>query len=258
MTIKISLLSLVTLALLSAPALAASESAADYLAADATEDDYLAQRPNGISDPLEGLNRGIFWVNRGVDTVVLRPVAKAYEFAVPEFGRKRVSNFLDNLGGPLVTFNSLLQGDPQNMFVSFWRFTFNSTLGVAGLFDIATEFGVPQQNDEDFGQTLGVWGVASGPYLVLPLFGPSTLRDAVGLGVDMLVDPFTYAPKSHERYKILAVRVVDTRARFGRLIDDTYESSLDPYATFRSLYLQHREAEVTNSAQEPLEMQKVK
>jgi phospholipid-binding lipoprotein MlaA len=230
----------------------------DYLSADAVEDDYLAERPNGISDPLEGLNRGIFWVNRGVDTVVLRPVAKAYEFAVPEFGRRRVSNFIHNLGGPLVTLNSLLQGDSQNMFVSFWRFVFNSTLGVAGLFDIASELGVPQQHDEDFGQTLGAWGMASGPYLVLPILGPSSLRDVVGLGVDMVADPFTYAPKSHERYKILGVRVVDTRARFGKLIDDTYESALDPYAAFRSLYLQHREAQVANSANEPAEMQKVK
>lgn len=227
-----------------APQSTATENSDDYLA----EDDYLTARPSGVDDPLEAVNRGFFAVNRGLDIVLLRPISQVYKTIIPEFGRKRVSNFLHNLEGPLVCMNSLLQGDPQNTFVSFWRFAFNSTLGVFGLFDIATPLGVPQQHDEDFGQTLGVWGVGNGPYLVLPLFGPSNLRDAVGLGVDYLINPFTYAMEDHEYYQVAAVRVVDTRTRFGKLIDDTFESSLDPYATFRSLYLQHRHAQINNSS----------
>ncbi len=230
-----------------APATAVAASNDDYLSADLAEDDYLNNSAEEISDPLERLNRGMFALNRGLDIVILRPVSQVYKFAVPEFGRDRVSHFLHNLNEPLVCLNSLLQGDPQNMFVSFWRFVFNSTLGVFGLFDIATELGVPQQNDEDFGQTLGVWGMSTGPYLVLPLFGPSNLRDTAGLGVDYVTDPFTYAMESHERYQVAGVRVIDTRTRMGRIIDDVYDSSLDPYATFRSLYLQHRKAQVTNN-----------
>lgn len=228
-------------------AYAAAEENDDYLAADLAEDDYLNARPAEASDPLEGFNRAMFAVNRGVDLVLLRPVSVVYKTIMPQYGQRRVSNFLHNLNGPIVSINSFLQGDPQNGFVSFWRFVFNSTLGVFGLFDIATPLGVPQQNDEDFGQTLAVWGVSSGPYLVLPILGPSSLRDTVGIGVDYVGDPFTYAMESHERYQVYGVKVVDTRTRMGKLIDDTFESSLDPYATFRSLYLQHRKAQVDNN-----------
>jgi phospholipid-binding lipoprotein MlaA len=226
---------------------AQEEIAPDYLAESGTGDDYLAARPAGVYDPLEGVNRGIFTFNKAVDRVVLRPVSETYKFIVPEFGRHRVTNFIENLSEPVVFANSLLQANPQNMFVSFWRFTFNSTLGVLGMFDMATELGVPAQHKEDFGQTLATWGMGGGAYLVLPLLGPSNLRDVVGIPVDMLMNPFTYALQSHERITIGIVDGVDTRARYGKLIDDTYSAALDPYATFRSLYLQRRGAMIINS-----------
>lgn len=229
----------------------------DYVSADAAGDDYLNERPAGISDPLEGFNRGIFTVNKGLDTVILRPVSQVYKFVVPEFGRHRVTDFLTNLNEPIVTLNSVLQGNPQNAFVSFWRFVFNSTLGVFGVFDIATHLGVPEEHSEDFGQTLAVWGVGEGPYLVLPLLGPSNLRDTAGLPVDFYANPFQHILKNHINYKINAARIIDVRTRYGKLIDDTYDSSLDPYATFRSLYLQRRHAMINNLGADAEELRSV-
>lgn len=229
---------------------AAATASADVDYVSAGEDDYLNARPAGANDPLEGLNRGVFAVNKGIDTVLLRPVSKVYQFVMPTYGQHRVSNFVDNLEGPVVFLNSVLQGNPQNAFVSLWRFLFNSTLGLAGLYDMATHLGVPSQHDEDFGQTLSVWGMGEGPYLVLPILGPSNLRDLVGLPVDYFTDPFHYWLKSHENFKILGTKVVDVRSRYGKVIDDAYDNSLDPYATFRSLYLQRRNAMIANKANE--------
>lgn len=208
-------------------------------------DDYLAEAPVD-NDPLEGLNRGIYRFNKVVDSVVWRPTSKVYKAVFPKVARNRVTCFLDNIEAPVIFINSVLQGDPQNSFVTFWRFVFNSTFGVLGLFDIATEFGMPPRNSEDFGQTLAVWGVGDGPYLVLPVLGPSNLRDTVGLVVNILTNPFTYTLKDRESIQIAITRGIDARARFGKLIDNTYETSLDPYSTFKSLYLQRRDALIRN------------
>jgi len=199
-------------------------------------------------DRMEGLNRAIYGFNTAVDTALIRPVSEVYKFVFPRMARDRVTLFFSNLQAPVVFLNSVLQADPQNSFVTLWRFLINSTLGVAGLFDIATDLGVPARNEEDFGQTLAVWGVGHGSYFVLPIVGSSSLRDTVGFAVDIVTNPFTYVFANDEGLAIAMVstQVVNTRARFGDFIDNTYETSLDPYATFRSLYLQRRDAQVSN------------
>ncbi len=212
-------------------------------------DDYLSftqEVRSGPNDPLEGMNRTIHGFNGFVDWALLDPLAETYNYVMPQFAQNRVYDFLENIEAPVVFVNSLLQGDPENVFVTFWRFVLNSTLGVAGLFDIATELGMPERNEEDFGQTLGVWGVGSGPYLVVPLLGPSSLRDLPGRVVDIFINPLTYSLDFPESVVPTAARVIDTRVRLDKYIDQVNNSSLDPYATFRSLYVQRREALVNN------------
>lgn len=197
-------------------------------------------------DPMEPVNRGIFQFNQGVDTVILNPLVEGYQL-LPRFARNRVYYVLQNFESPVVFANSLLQGDINNSFVTFWRFIFNSTLGVLGAFDIATELGMPQRTEEDFGQTLGVWGVGPGPYVMLPLIGPSSLRDAPSLVVDIFTNPFTFGIEVEESIMITSADALNTRSRLDSYIDRVNESSLDPYATFRSLYLQRRAADVNNN-----------
>lgn len=221
-----------------------------YDADEFESDDYLSfsQEARASNDPLEGVNRVFHDFNAVLDHIILEPASELYTFALPQVARNSVYNFLENIEAPVVFANSILQGDPQNVFVTFWRFIFNSTLGVAGLFDIATELGMPERNHEDFGQTLGVWGVGQGPYLVIPFLGPSSLRDAPGQFIDALINPLTYALEPLESTALLVTDVVDTRARLDRFIDQIDETSLDSYATFRSLYLQRRQGLVNNFA----------
>lgn len=214
-------------------------------------DDYLSfsQEARPVNnDPLEGINRAVHEFNDVLDLLILEPVSEVYSFVLPKVAQNTVFNFLENIEAPVVFANSILQGDPQNVFVTFWRFVFNTTLGVGGLFDVATELGIPERNHEDFGQTLGVWGVGQGPYLVIPFLGPSTLRDFPGRIIDIIINPFTYALKPGESTALTITNIIDTRARLDRFIDQVNESSLDPYATFRSLYLQRRQALVNNFA----------
>ena len=195
-------------------------------------------------DPFEGLNRGIFAVNRGLDIAVIRPLARGYQTAVPDGVRDSVRNFISNLGAPVDFLNSLLQGKVSDAGHVFGRFLTNTVLGVGGLFDPASDFGVTKV-DADFGQTLGHYGVGTGPYLVLPLMGPSDLRDALGGGVDMVADlvPETLFPQQSRmswqgaRYATMGI---DFRAQNMAFIDDIFENSVDPYTTFKSFYLQRR------------------
>ncbi len=198
-----------------------------------------------VGDPLEPLNRGIFEFNRIVDGLILKPASQIYEVAVPAPGRRGVSNFLSNLKAPVVFVNHLLQGEGEQAGIAFGRFFVNSTLGLFGIFDAATVFGVEPRREADFGQTLGVWGVGGGAYLVLPLFGPSTLRDAGGLAVDtFLLDPFPYVTESEAQLARWGATAVDTRYRLGPLIDDLEASSLDFYVAARSAFLQNRAAHI--------------
>ena len=199
------------------------------------------------SDPIEPINRAIFKFNQVVDGVALKPVSQIYRGVVPQWGRDRVSNFLYNVSEPVTVVNSVFQGDPENAFTSVWRFIINTTFGVLGTFDAATEIGLKPRK-EDFGQTLAVWGVGEGPYIVLPIIGPSSGRDTVGLGVDYATNPINWGryTDSEERVALYVAKAIDTRTSILDITDDIERTSLDPYASYRSLYLQKRRADARN------------
>ena len=202
-----------------------------------------------VNDPAEPVNRAIFAFNRGVDTVVLKPASGMYNHLVPPILREGVHNALDNLRSPVIFFNDILQGEFERAGDTFMRFLINSTIGVLGLGDPATDMGIAG-HDEDFGQTLATWGTGEGPYVMLPVFGPSNPRDAVGLAVDFLVDPFNWwAANTNREYATYArggTRAVDQRARNTDALEDLERTSLDFYATVRSLYRQRRANAITN------------
>lgn len=232
-------------ALVTAPVLAQD---ADYYGDDALYDEYdeyAADRAihGGVYDPLEPVNRAIHGLNQVVDTLLLEPIARGYVAVTPYPVRDGVSNMLDNLREPVNMANALMQGDVAHGFVSFWRFILNSTFGVAGLFDFASANTDLTYRREDFGQTLGHYGIGHGPYLVLPLMGPSSLRDAIGFGVDVVIDPMTYA-LGDGTYIRAGVTVLDSRADALPITDDIDANALDPYATYRSTYLQYRAKQV--------------
>lgn len=190
------------------------------------------------ADPLEPLNRGIYQFNYAFDTVLLRPVTAGYRTVMPEQGRKMVSNAVSNLYAPVVFFNSVLQLDGENSLATLWRFLINSTFGVAGLFDAASAVGL-ENRVTDLGETFAIYGADAGPYVVLPIIGPSNVRDAFGRLGDMFMNPISYAD-DEIFYSVLGVTMIDARSRNMQLLDDIYANSLDPYATLRSSFMQHR------------------
>jgi len=205
--------------------------------------DRLAQR-----DPLEGFNRGMWAVNDVADKVVLKPVSTVYRTVTPKPARRGLSRVLSNLSEPWNFVNAMLQGKPDRAFNSLGRFAVNTTIGVGGLADHATKMGM-KQTPEDFGQTLASWGANAGPYLVLPLLGPSTLRDGVGMGVAQLADPYRVCLREcgvvnrTERWAATGFEVIDARANLTDSgADGLLASSADPYAVARSAYLQRRRA----------------
>ena len=205
--------------------------------------------PTGQNDPFEAQNRKMFALNESLDHHVALPVATFYSHAVPHPVRDGIHNFLINLNVPIVFANDVLQGEAKLAVNSAARFIVNSSIGVGGLIDLAPKIGVPE-HDADFGQTLAVWGVGEGPYLVLPFFGPSNPRDAVGLAVDNTVaDPlFWISWRSSFYYKLgdQVLTVVDKRAQNISAIKELERTSVDLYATERSLYRQHRESEINH------------
>lgn len=194
-------------------------------------------------DPAEPLNRIMYDIHTGLDTVIFRPVASAYRFVMPEFGRDAVSNFVRNLASPVVFVNSVLQGDQENTFATFWRFVINTAFGLGGLIDVASDGGLKNRS-ADFGQTLYVWGVDSGPYTFLPVFGPGTVRDSFGRVVDIFFNPTVWFDEPWLSYAQAGITIVDARSSNYTTINDIYDNSLDPYATFRSGYLQKRTNEL--------------
>jgi phospholipid-binding lipoprotein MlaA len=203
----------------------------------------VAQEPG---DPLEPMNRAIFRFNDVVDGLFIEPAARLYGLTVPQPARKGIRNFLDNLGAPVIFVNDLLQGNRERAGVTLSRFMINTVLGGAGLFDMAQVFG-HTQHYEDFGQTLGVWGVDEGFYLVLPLLGPSNPRDAVGRVFDSFVfDPVAYVASTEERIGRAVVDAIDTRYTLIPAIDDLRANSIDPYATARTVYRQRRASAIRN------------
>lgn len=203
----------------------------------------------GDGDPLETVNRFSFAFNDAVDTFILRPIAVTYGFWVPEPAKDSVRNFLRNLRSPVILANDLLQGEMERAESTAIRFAANSTVGVLGLFDVAEDWGY-SYHDEDFGQTLGSYGVGEGVYLVLPLIGPSSLRDGTGMVVDVFFDPLTYVAANNDWDYLnpgrAALTAVDSRSRNIDTLDDLRRDSLDFYVRARSLYRQLRRNEIAN------------
>ena len=200
------------------------------------------------NDPYEATNREIFDFNLKVDHWTLRHTAETYIEYVPEPVRNSIHNALTNLDRPVTFANDVLQGEPKRAGQTVCRLAVNSTLGVAGLFDVASSFGIPDHT-EDFGQTLAVWGMGEGPYLMLPLYGPAPPRDAVGLAVDLALDPSNYIRiKRHILWAAGRKYLVslDLRARNMETLDDIERNSLDFYASTRTLYRQYRASEIRN------------
>jgi phospholipid-binding lipoprotein MlaA len=194
-------------------------------------------------DPWMGFNRAIFTFNDKLDVYLLEPVGKAWDFVVPDRAQRCVSNFFDNLAAPRVLVNDILQGKMHYAAADVARFMTNTTFGVVGLFDVASEWGLPQ-SDEDFGQTLAVWGVPAGPDLVLPFFGPSSPRDTVGLGADSAAAISFWFVDLEYTIGARAVEITNTRARLLDTVRQIKEGSFDYYAAVRNGYLQHRTAQI--------------
>lgn len=204
-------------------------------------------------DPLEGYNRAMFGFNEGVDKAIVKPAASGYKTVMPEFARTGVTNFFANLGDVWIGVNNILQGKVGAGVSDFGRFAMNTTVGILGLFDVASNAGLEKHN-EDFGQTLGRWGMDSGAYVVLPLLGSSSVRDGLSrLFVDWHGDPLWYVGNIPTRNELLAVRVVDSRANLLDLSRLAEEAALDHYAYVRDAFLQRRRSLIYDgdSPQEP-------
>jgi phospholipid-binding lipoprotein MlaA len=202
----------------------------------------------GENDPYESFNRKVFGLNENLDKHFARPIAVFYVRAVPRPARDGIHNFLVNLGLPVTFTNDVLQGESKRAVDTFGRLVVNSTVGIGGLIDVAQKTGIPEHS-ADFGETLAVYGVEEGPFLVLPVLGPSNPRDAFGYGADVAMDPLTWVTfRSSEFFKLGKgiAGITDERAQNLDTLDQLERTSLDLYATERSLYRQHRAAEINH------------
>lgn len=206
-------------------------------------------------DPWEGWNRGVTGFNNAADKVALGPLSQVYGVLVPDFAKTGVDNFLSNLGEPSNAINSALQGKPERALDASWRFIVNSTVGIGGLFDPAEAMGL-EPHSEDFGQTLAVWGVPDGPYVVLPLMGPSTLRDTVAIPIGGAINPLNYPEYGNDEDVNIAIRAglgtigaINTRYK----LDDQIKALADqpsPYVALRDIYLSSRAAAIRDGVEE--------
>ncbi|MGD8326625.1 MAG: VacJ family lipoprotein [Sphingomonadales bacterium] len=201
------------------------------------------------NDPFEPLNRATFNFSNTLDSVTLKPLAKGYRAVVPQPARKSIRNFVNNVQEPWSFINLLLQGKPSYAGEVLGRFVVNSTIGVAGFFDQATPIGL-DPHEEDFGQTLAVWGVPEGPYIYVPLLGPSNPRDFTGFAAQFFGDPvsltFDYTNHENVGYGITSGQIVDTREALLDIFDPILEEGGDPYATLRSSYRQNRKFDISD------------
>lgn len=199
------------------------------------------------NDPLEPTNRVFYAINDGLDTVILTPAAKAYRFVLPGKVREGIHNVLANVGTPVLLTNDMLEGKPRRAGDTAMRFVINTTVGVLGIFDVAKGWGYPE-HDADFGMTLANWGVPEGPFLFLPILGPSGPRDSTGFTVDIALDPFTWVGQgvgvTAANWSRVGFNALDQRERYLDATDQIKKTALDPYATFRSLYRQNRQAKI--------------
>jgi phospholipid-binding lipoprotein MlaA len=201
------------------------------------------------NDPLEPTNRFLYRVNNVLDDYVLRPAAIAYRDVLPEPVRTGIHNALNNLGTPVKLANDMLEGEPRLAGNSYMRFVINTTVGGLGFFDPATNWGYPD-HDNDFGLVFAIWGIPEGPFLFLPLLGPSNPRDGIGRGVGTYADPFSRFGQgvvvTGLHWGRWGIDVVDERSRVLDVVASIKRTALDPYATFRSLYRQHRQAQIND------------
>lgn len=206
-----------------------------------------ASAEENFNDPFEETNRAIFGFNQAVDHAVLIPVAKTYRTVVPPPMRESVRDFLRNLNGPVIFFNDVFQGQLGLAAETFGRLAINTTVGFGGMFDIATRLGIPHHTN-DLGITLATWGFAEGPYVVVPVLGPNNPRDLIGQVGDSFLDPADYFAAKHDLWWASLSRAVvsgiDTRSRNIESLEDIERTSLDYYATIRSLYRQRRAAQI--------------
>jgi phospholipid-binding lipoprotein MlaA len=215
-----------------------------------------ASAPPGVTygtdarDPWEGYNRAMTQFNDSVDQAVLKPVATAYTSAVPSPVRTGVSNFFGNIGDAWSFVNNLLQADVEGALYSFWRVAVNTTFGLGGILDPATEMRLDRHR-KDFGLTLGRWGMPPGPYLVLPILGPSTLRDTIALPVDTYGSLTNHIQDVPVRNSLFGVHVVDTRAQLLNATNLLDQAALDPYSFTRDAWLQKRRNDVYNGNPPP-------
>jgi phospholipid-binding lipoprotein MlaA len=220
-------------------AVGAATTAGPAFAVDAGNDDAEVD-DSASNDPWEGFNRGIFSFNEKVDIYFLRPVAVGWDFLMPDVAQTAIKNIFVNVRFPVIFVNDLLQAKPIEAGEDLGRFILNTTVGIGGIWDPAKEIGLVG-NDEDFGQTLGYWGVPPGPCMVLPFLGPSSPRDAVGLAADSAVQPYPYFIAWYISAAITATNMVNTRARYIEEIDDNRRTTLDYYVFQRNAYVSYRE-----------------
>lgn len=197
------------------------------------------QSGEGAADPLEPFNRKVYAFNDVFDRFLLKPIAKGYDRLTPNVVRQGIGNFFSNLGYTTVILNGFLQGKPVQGLQDTGRLVLNTTIGIGGIVDVATGAGL-EEHEEDFGQTLAVWGVPRGPYLVLPFMGPSTLRDAPATAVDFFTEGERLIDDSSIEDKLTILEIIDTRARL-LAVDKTVQKAYDPYITIREAFLQRRQ-----------------
>lgn len=190
-------------------------------------------------DPMEGFNRAMYRVHDGIDTVLLKPVATGYDAVLPNPVQTGVTNFFSNIGDLMISVNNLLQGKVNDAISDFGRVAVNTTVGMFGLIDIASDVGIPK-HDEDFGQTFGRWGADSGAYVFIPVFGPRTVRDTAGLAFDLWADPLGQIDHVPTRNTVRGVKAVNTRANLLPADKVIEEAAIDKYSYIRDAYLQNR------------------
>ena len=205
-----------------------------------------------LNDPIELTNRGIFSFNQFLDKIVIKPATGIYRTITPVVLREAIHSFLQNLRTPVILTNDLLQGEGKRAGNTIARFFINSTVGLLGFMDPAANMGF-KRHDEDFGQTLAVWGVGEGPFLMLPLFGASNPRDLIGKVADFFIDPINIWASNSGNDEVTIVRTlvtgIDTRDQFWDALEDIEKNSIDPYASIRSLYRQRRNDHIRNGAE---------
>lgn len=220
----------------------------NFTAAKDSTDDFSTPPATDLADPVEPINRIVFAINDGLDFILLRPIAFVYKTVLPGFVRRAVGNFLSNVATPITLTNDLLQGEWDRAGNTLIRFAINTTAGIGGLDDLAARAGYPRHY-EDFGQTLGKYGVPSGPYLVLPIIGPATPRHLVGRVADMFLNPWTYILYDEDvliRLIPSVVELINTRAENLETLDSIRSTSTDYYTSIKSIYWQNRKSEIAN------------